>query len=136
MKALSIHPVPAILIFCGKKTIEVRTWKTNYRGDIVICSTNHKIKDTIPGHALCVVTLKDVIPFEKKHCAAAEMFEEDFKPGRYAWILDNLRIIKPVPIKGKLSLWDYPYDIEILEEPKTEEEDLQQYKQYYESIFI
>lgn len=37
MKALSIHPYYAIGIVTGDKTI-VRTWSTDYRGDILICS--------------------------------------------------------------------------------------------------
>lgn len=63
MKALSIHPVYAGLIWAGDKTIECRSWRTDYRGDLLICSTAKKIKDTIPGHALCVVTLADIVPF-------------------------------------------------------------------------
>ena len=39
VKALSIHPYYAQAIVTGLKTIEVRTWRTDYRGDIVICST-------------------------------------------------------------------------------------------------
>ena len=61
MKALSIHPIYAAAIFCGDKTIECRTWKTDYRGEILICSTNRKIKHTIPGHALCTAKLVDIV---------------------------------------------------------------------------
>ena len=39
MKALSVHPVFAMKIFSKEKTIELRTWKTDYRGDLLICST-------------------------------------------------------------------------------------------------
>lgn len=113
MKALSIHPTFAMNFFCGKKTIECRTWKTDYRGDILICSTNKKIHGTIPGHALCVMTLKDIVPFEKKHLKAACMRQNEFQSGCYAWIMDNLRFVRPVPVKGKLSLWDYTGEIEI-----------------------
>lgn len=30
----------------------------------------------------------------------------DFAPGRYAWLLDNVRPIDPVPAKGRLGLWE------------------------------
>ena len=30
----------------------------------------------------------------------------DFSPGRYAWLLDNVRPIDPVPAKGRLGLWE------------------------------
>lgn len=121
MKALSVHPVFAMNFFCGKKTVECRTWSTNYRGDILICSTNKKIKGTIPGHALCVMRLVDIVPFEKKHLEAACMYPEEFQPGAYAWIMDNLRFVRPVPVKGHLSLWDYDGEIEIFTEDQLNE---------------
>lgn len=107
MKALSIHPYYAAAIVTGNKTIEVRSWSTDYRGDILICSTAKKYHDTIPAHALGVVSLVDVVPFEKKHLEKALMLKEDFKPGLFAWVLDENRLIEPIPIKGKLSLWDF-----------------------------
>jgi hypothetical protein len=119
LKALSIHPYFAGMIFAGKKTVECRTWKTDYRGDILICSTAKRWKGTISGHALCVVRLADVVPFEKKHLEAACMQKNDFAPGLYAWILTDLRIIRPIPLKGKLSLWNYDGEVEILEEPPS-----------------
>ena len=136
MKALSIHPEPAMMIFAKKKTLEIRTWTTNYRGDILICSTQHKIKDTIPGHALCVVTLADVFPFEKKHCKDAMIYESGYESGLYAWKLENVRYIKPIPLKGKLGLWNYDGEIEYLKEAETEEEDLKMYHEIWEPLFI
>ena len=136
MKALSIHPYFAAGIFTGKKTIECRSWYTDYRGDILICSTAKKIKDTIPGHALCVVSLVDIRPFTKNDCEAALMVKSDFQPGQYAWILDNVRIIRPIPLKGRLSLWNYDGEIEYLPEPKTDEEDEKMYHEIWEPLFI
>lgn len=40
----------------------------------------------------------------------------DFTPGRYAWLLANVRPITPVPAKGKQGLWTPPPDLSILEE--------------------
>lgn len=136
MKALSIHPAYAGAIFAGAKTIEVRTWRTDYRGDILICSTNKKIKDTIPGHALCVVRLADVVPFEKKHLEAACMLPSEYEKGLYAWILEDLRPIRPIPLKGKLSLWNYDGEVEYLKLPETDEEDEKLYHEIYEPLFI
>lgn len=31
----------------------------------------------------------------------------DYTPGRYAWILEDVEIIKPIPAKGQLSLWNF-----------------------------
>lgn len=136
MKALSIHPYFACNIFAGKKTVECRTWTTDYRGDLLICSTAKKCKDTIPGHALCVVDLVDIVPFEKKHLKSALMEPGDFRPGMYAWILDNVRIIRPIPLKGKLSLWNYDGDVEYLQEAETDEEDEKMYHEIWEPLFV
>ena len=35
----------------------------------------------------------------------------DFTPGRYAWLLDNVRPIDPVPMKGAQGLRDVPDEI-------------------------
>lgn len=123
MKALSIAPQYAMNIVAGIKTIEVRTWTTNYRGDIMICSTAKKYHNTIPSHALGIVTLKDVVPLEKKHLKSAMLYPEDYEKGLYAWILENPRLIKPVPVKGKLSLWEFtePYEIVTFKDEDEEE---------------
>ena len=136
MKALSIHPFYAAQIFAGHKTIEVRSWKTDYRGDLLICSTNKKFKDTIPGHALCVVTLADIVPFTKKMLDAAWMLPAEFQSGQYAWMLENRRIIRPIPLKGRLSLWDYDGEIEYLPEPQTDAEDLKQWEEIFKPLFV
>ena len=122
MKALSIHPFFAMQIFFLEKTIENRTWTTNYRGDILICSTAKKYRDTIPSHALCVVTLKDVVPMKREHLEAAQMYEEEYNPDSYAWILDNVRIIEPFFVKGKLSLWECDHEIKYIEGVNESEE--------------
>lgn len=122
MKALSIHPYYAVGIVIGDKTIECRTWKTDYRGDILIVSTAKKISGLIPGHALGIVTLDNVRPFTKKDLRAAVMDQNEYHEGMYAWELSNPRIIKPIPLKGKLSLWDYDGEIEIVDLPPQDKE--------------
>ena len=116
MKALSIHPYYAMAIVAGQKSIECRSWSTEYRGDILICSTKDKLHGTIPGHALGVVTLEDIVPFKKKHLKPALMMPRDFQEGMYAWKLTYNRLIVPVPVKGRLSLWNYDGDIEYIPE--------------------
>lgn len=107
MKALSIHPYYALAIAEGVKSVECRTWQTDYRGDLLICSTAKKSKGTIPAHALCIVELYDIVPFEKKHLQLAAMQPKDFQAGTFAWKIRNNRIIKPIPVKGALSLWNF-----------------------------
>lgn len=102
MKALSVRNPWAQLIFEGEKTFEYRTWKTDYRGDLLICSTaSPKIIDTICGHAMCVVRLNDIVKVTEENY---QDFENDLTPddiGIYAWQLTDLRYIQPFPIKGK-----------------------------------
>jgi hypothetical protein len=136
MKALSIHPDPATLILFGQKTIECRTWKTDYRGDILICSTAHKLKNTIPGHAICVVRLADVVPFKREHLDAACKTASTYSRDDYAWILADLRLIKPFAVKGKLSLWNCEENVEIFDGIRPKEEWDEIFKTYYEPLFV
>lgn len=33
-----------------------------------------------------------------------------YSPGRFAWMLSSIKALdKPIPAKGKLMLWEYPY---------------------------
>ena len=89
-------------------------------------------KGTIPGQALGVVTLKDIVPFQRKHLKGAMM--DEFSPEDYAWILTNPRVIKPYPVKGKLSLWTCEHEIEYLPVPKNEKEDEELGRIYWDPI--
>jgi hypothetical protein len=42
-----------------------------------------------------------------------QRFLGDFTPGRFAWILDNVRPIDPVPMKGAQGLRDLPEGVVI-----------------------
>ena len=106
MKAISIRNPFAHMILCGEKEFEFRTWKTDYRGSLLICSSaNPKIKDTICGHALCVAQLKEVFEVTPKNY---KEFGLDEKPeGKlYAWWLTDVSLVEPFPVKGKLSFYD------------------------------
>ncbi len=125
MKALSIRQPWAGMIAAGIKTIETRNWKTDYRGDLLICASVkyddqlykhfeslnwNNFKDgkfqklcKIRGRAIAVVNLSD--------CRKMDPWDEDaakcdwFKDA-YAWVLTNIRLIKPFAVKGQLSLFD------------------------------
>lgn len=133
MKALSLEPVFALKVLAGLKTVECRSWKTDYRGDILICSTAKHITGTIPGHALCIVRLADIVPFTRKHLEAAQMSASDYKQGQYAWMLEDLRFVKPFPVKGKLSLWECEEDITVL--PLMDDDDPNAID-YWEPLFV
>jgi hypothetical protein len=39
MKALSVRQPYASAILAGVKTLEIRSWQTHYRSDLLICAT-------------------------------------------------------------------------------------------------
>ena len=102
-KALSLKQPIANWIMDGKKNIETRKWRTNYRGDIVICSS--KKPDIYPaGYALGIVELYHIEPMEKKHEEKACV---KIYPRAQSWFIRNVRIFKkPIPVKGQLSLFN------------------------------
>ena len=97
MKALTISSIWAFNILCGNKTIEWRTWQTHYRGPILICSSAKRTKNSIPGHALLICTLKDIVPFTEEHLSGA-MMDQVPSPAGFAWILDDFVPIYPQPV--------------------------------------
>lgn len=113
MKALTLSPDWAMLMYQGEKTIEFRTWKTNYRGDIVICSSAKKMRGCISGHAMMIANLSDIVPFRKSHLEDAAMDSMPQQKG-FAWILKDFRMIKPVPVKGQLGLFNLEIEQEII----------------------
>lgn len=138
MKALSVRNPYAHLIMVGEKELEFRTWRTDFRGDLLICSSaNPKIKNTICGHALCVVKLHDVFEVTKDNY---KDFGLDEKPdgNMYAWQLTDVRLIKPFPVKGKLNFFNVEDDlIEIIDngdDSLTDEEIESLYTQYIEPL--
>lgn len=94
MKALSVRGNYVLDMIAGKKKIEYRTWYTKYRGDLLMCSTAKKVAGAVPGYALCVVHLDSV-----EYCE-----EDDF----YHWNISNVRVIKPIHVKGQLKLFSVP----------------------------
>lgn len=113
MKALTIRPEFVELITNGLKTIECRTWSTDYRGDILITSSAKKSHGTIPGHALCIAEIYDVRKMKRDDADAACMKKSDCTSDKFSWLLRNVRLIEPLPVKGKLSLWNFTDDDKI-----------------------
>jgi len=121
MKTLCVRPEWAMPITVGMKTVECRTWRTKYRGDLLICSSARKTDGCVCGSGLCVVSLDSIEPFTKKHLFSAVMEADDMPDDAYAWILTNCRMVEPFPVKGRLNLFEVPdEDIHIIGEPTPE----------------
>lgn len=42
----------------------------------------------------------------------------EYKVGRYAWIIDDIKPIYPIPTKGKLNIWNYDGEYEEIDSAK------------------
>lgn len=123
MKALTVYPEPACDIAKGLKTIEYRSWPTDYRGDIVIHSSNKPEPGYVAGYALCVVEIVDVIKYGERD---------------YGWVLENPRMIIPVRVKGQRFIWDYYGPVEIIPDEEwcvTEDESDELADERWESFY-
>ena len=116
MKALSLKQPWADLIVQGKKIIETRKWRTNFRGEFYIhASTSFDkkncesfgIKNPVTGALIGKVELVNVKEYKNK-----KEFDEDYRKHfaknfvRYGYLLRNIKRINPVPYKGKLNFFE------------------------------
>ena len=123
MKCLTIKQPWASLIVNGYKRYEFRSWKTKYRGKILIHAgmslekeyaskieeyNFEYINGAISGEAEivdCILVDKD---FDNYLKSESNIVYGNDHVGLYAWKLDNIKKYeKPIYIKGKLSLWEY-----------------------------
>lgn len=63
IKALSVKEPFASFIKSGTKKIETRTWKTKYRGDILICASKIPQGEN-SGMAVCIAELVEIREME------------------------------------------------------------------------
>ena len=70
--------------------------------------------DTPFGKVLAIAELVDCVEMTIERIAAwRDTYGDDesalghFEPGRYAWVLANVRRIEPVPAKGRQRLWEW-----------------------------
>lgn len=109
MRVLSVRQPWASLIASGRKTIELRSWSTAYRGPVLIISGSspwrgrHEYEMGPRGVALCVVDLVDVRASTPADASAAGLAPP---PGYdYAWVLGAPRAVRQIPVKGRLGLY-------------------------------
>lgn len=128
MKVLTIKQPFASLIAEGYKEYEFRTWKTKYRGELLIHAGKgidkkamEKFKylnlDYPKGCIIAKVTLTDCIKIddearqmlEEKHSKVYENIISKKDYNGYGFKLENVEKIKPIKTNGKLSFWEYDY---------------------------
>jgi hypothetical protein len=91
------------MIARGEKTIEVRSRRTHYRGELLICASRG-------GGAVAIVEVVDCRPLTAADDAASGGVWTKFPKARthYAWVMRLVQRVKSEPIKGKLSMYDVP----------------------------
>ena len=127
MKVITIKQPWATLIAKGYKEYEFRTWKTKYRGDILIHAGKGIDKEAAKrfeeynleypqGQIIAKATLTDCLEVDDK-------FRKEVIPKNplvyrgisdrtwngFGFKLENVEEIEPIEAKGKLSLWDFEY---------------------------
>ena len=125
MKVISIKEPFATLIKENIKNIETRSWKTNYRGEIYIHASKVSYKRRTQelleltkdlkmnnGNIIAKATLVDCKYMDQEFIKEIKQNETEYlcgyyEEGRYAWILKDIKKIKPIPAKGKLNIWNY-----------------------------
>ena len=129
MKVITIKQPFATLIAEGLKEYEFRTWKTRYRGEILIHAGKSIDKKAMKkfehlnlnyptGCIIAKATLTDCIligdkereMLNKKNPLVYSGVIKHPEWEGYGFKLENVQKIENINISGKLSLWDYDYD--------------------------
>lgn len=131
MKVLTLREPWATLIGMKVKTIETRSWKTNYRGDLLIHAGLVVDKyDELPvdlkvrleneklqcGNIFIKCRLVDCVPMTESFIVSEQKRDPlnyvcgTYAEGRFAWILEDVEVIKPIAATGHLGLWNYGYE--------------------------
>lgn len=129
MKALTIKQPWANLIIEGYKRYEFRSWRTKYRGKILIHAGLTLEKDMQKrfeeynldykcGYIIGEAEIVDCIKVDEKFNNELRninplVYGRSNHVENYAWKLENIKKYdRPIKCKGKLSLWDYEGDID------------------------
>jgi hypothetical protein len=122
MKALSIKQPLAELILQGRKTIEIRSWNTRYRGYFLIHASkkpdieaikvfDFDLERLLCGYILGYAKLSDVIIYnsEKEFMKDKDKhlsIHGKTKYPAYGFIFKDIHRIEPIKYKGKLGFFE------------------------------
>lgn len=128
MKVITIKQPWATLIAEGLKEYEFRTWKTKHRGEILIHAGKGIDKKAMEkfkhlnleypiGCIIAKAKITDCIYIDsekrkmlnEKNSLVYSNIIKNTEWNGYGFKLENIEKIKSIPVKGKLSLWDYDY---------------------------
>lgn len=137
MKALMVRQPYASWIVKGEKTIEWRSWRTDYRGPLAVCTPRKPSQELTQylsgaaredglteadfplGVALGIIDLVDCVPFNWDHLGNAKM-KNIPDPAGWAWIVKSFgRFKELLPVTGELLIFEI--DLPDPEKPEGEE---------------
>lgn len=128
MKCLSIRQPFAELIISGRKSIELRPWNTNFRGQFLVHASgnvdyesctffktdpNTLARRAVVGKAILYgvkeyANQKEFLEDLEKHLATAK-----YATSRYGFLIkDPVRFKKPIYVPGRLGFFDVALDAE------------------------
>lgn len=118
MKALSLKQPYAELVVSGRKTIELRNWKTNFRGEFLVHASKTVDSEAMDkfafselptGYIVGKAKLIDVKHYlnEEEHRKDSDKHLASTSWGKYGFILANASRVNPIPVNGKLNFWDF-----------------------------
>lgn len=120
MKTLAIRQPWITYIAEGTKTVEVRTWRTHYRGPLLLAASGRPYRHAdeegqlhaLPTRLLvCVVDLLDVRPMTP---ADEPMAHVPYHSGLFAWVMANPRHVIPMLHKGRLNIYNTDDDLAVM----------------------
>ncbi len=121
IKALSFRQPWAELVLQGKKTLDLRTWSTRYRGPMAVYASQTVEKERCQEHGIdpdrlttgAVIGLVDLVGVVELDCASYAARASEHLSGRqyhapmFGWELANPRpLAEPYPVKGRLLLFE------------------------------
>jgi len=121
LKCLSISQPFADLIVSGKKTIELRKWNTNFRGEFLIhapikikiedCKRLKITKKLVTGVIIGKAELYDVKKYnsskEVKKDQKFHFASKNFQDKTFGFKIKNVKPLRiPIPWKGQLGFFD------------------------------
>ena len=132
MKVITIKQPFATLIAEGLKEYEFRTCKTKYRGEILIHAGKGMDKKAMKrytnlgleypsGCIIAKVFITDCITIdddvrkmlEQKNPLIYSNIIKHPEWDGYGFKLENVEKVEPIYVNGKLSLWDYDYEVRL-----------------------
>lgn len=124
MKALSIKQPWAELILQGKKTIEIRSWNTKYRGYFLIHTSKKldmeaielfdiNLEKLLCGYILGYAKLSDVVVYKSEEEFMKDKNRHLSIQGKakypvYGFVLKDVHRIKPIEYKGRFGFFEVP----------------------------